>query len=375
MSTIAKPLAETLAVNAAHDRIAELAAPDDWVIVAACRGLVIGYAHRWADEQRSIQLEACECVLQAPLKNINTARSSRTFDIAGKLDKLAHDDAGRTLYDHKTTSDDISDPAGPYWRQLAIDSQASHYELLSMANDLRVDRIVWDVVRKPGIRPKQIAAKDYKQARADSAYCGFSVSSETMEWLADNQRENGELYGYRVAREAIDDQQRYFARRSVPRTREQLAEYMEELWEIAGTIRDAKRLGNHYRNSAACMQYGRPCEFLGICSGSDSPDSDRWRKKAAIHVELGETAGNLDVLTNSRLRTFQTCRRKHYYQYELAIERSIDEQEEALFFGSLWHEALDVFWKTFDQENRNGSCNEQSSRRDDSQQAEEGLAF
>src|SRR5690606_31271936 len=102
--------------------------------------------------------------------------------------------------------------------------------------------------------------------------------------------------------------------------------------------------------SAACMQYGRPCEFLGLCSGSDDPDSDRWRKKPTIHAELGETAGNLDVLTNSRLRTFQTCRRKHYYQYELAIERSLDEQIEALFFGSLWHEALDVFWQTFDEE-------------------------
>src|SRR5690606_27757277 len=98
-----------------------------------------GYAHRWENEQREIDLQSVEQVLQAPLKNINTARSSRTYDIAGKLDKLAHGAVGFTLYDHKTTSDDISDPAGPYWRQLAIDSQASHYELLLMANGIPVD--------------------------------------------------------------------------------------------------------------------------------------------------------------------------------------------------------------------------------------------
>jgi hypothetical protein len=363
------PLEQALA------RIDDLTSPDDWVIAAACRGLMTGYAERWSDEQRFIRLESCEQVLQSPLRNINTARSSRTFDIAGKLDKLAFDDAGRTLYDHKTTSDDISDPAGPYWRQLAIDSQASHYELLCLANDLRVDRIVWDVTRKPGIRPKQIAAKDYKQTLGDGHYCGFEVSEETLAWLKENQRENGELYGYRVARESIDDPQRYFARRSIPRTREQLAEYAEELWEIAGAIRDAKNSGHHYRNSAACMTYGRPCEFMGLCSSSDTPDSDHWRKKPTIHAELGETAGNLDVLTNSRLRTFQTCRRKHYYQYELAIERAIDEQIEPLFFGSVWGQALDVFWQTFDKENRHGNCSEQSVRRTDSRQAQAGLAF
>lgn len=362
------------AETAAVARIDELTTEADWVAAAACRGLIRGYARRWSNEQRGISLECVERVLQAPLRNINTARASRTFDVAGKLDKLAYVGDEFTLFDHKTTSSDISDAAGPYWRQLAIDSQASHYELLCLANELRIDRIVWDVVRKPGISPKQIAAKDYKDAQITGTYCGFALSSEAVEWLKNNQRENGELYSHRVARESIDDHERYFARRSVPRTREQLAEYCEELWEIAGTIRDAKRTGNHYRNSAGCMTYGRPCEFLGICSGTDSPDSERWRKKPTIHTELGETAGNLDVLTNSRLRTFQTCRRKHFYQYELGIERAIDEREEALFFGGLWHEALDVFWKIFDLENRNGDRNEQSVRRADSRQAEAGLA-
>lgn len=363
------------ATRAALERIDALATPDDWVTAAACRGLVVGYAHRWAEDHENIRLEACEIVLTAPLMNVATARRSRTFDLGGKLDKIVQDAAGRTLYDHKTTSDDISDPAGTYWRQLAIDSQASHYELLALANDLRVDRIVWDVTRKPGIRPKHIAGKDYKQTLADATYCGFPVSAATMAALADNPRENGELYAHRVARDAIDEPDRYFARRSVPRTREQLAEYCEELWEIADAIRSAKNTGHHYRNSGACMQYGRACEFLGVCAGSDSIDSDHWRKKPLVHGELGERSGGLDLLTNSRLKTFQTCRRKHYYAYELGIERAIDDQVESLFFGSLWHEALDVFWQTLDQENRHGHCSEQSSRRDDSRQAEAGLAF
>jgi hypothetical protein len=55
------------------------------------------------------------------------------------------------------------------------------------------------------------------------------------------------------------------------------------------------------------MLYGSPCKFLGICSGHDTPDSDRWQKKSQIHPELPADIENpKGLLTNSRIRTFQT---------------------------------------------------------------------
>lgn len=353
--------------------IDELTTPEDWVLAATIRGLLIGYDARWRGEQEPLRIVKIEECYQSPLMNLDSGRSSRTFTVAGKIDKLV-DDGGPVLYDHKTTSSDISDPSGSYWRQLAIDSQASHYELLLMANGTRVNRIVWDVTRKPAISPKQITKADHAAALAESTYCGFDLSSEALAYLQENQRENGELFGCRVARDAIEQPEKFFARRSVPRTREQLAEYAQELWQVAGDIRDSNRTGQHYRNSGACFNYGRPCQFLSLCDGSDTPESDRWRKKPKKHAELPDWIGGSDVLTNSRLRTFQTCRRLHHYKYNLGIERATDEREEALFFGGLFHEALDAWWITFDQEILNGNCNEQPSRRDDSRQAEAGLA-
>lgn len=352
-------------------RIDELCPPDDWVLAATLRGLMRGYDARWRDEQGHLTIVKVEECYQSPLMNVSTGRSSRTFTVAGKIDKLVDDD-GPVLYDHKTTSSDISDPSGPYWRQLAVDSQASHYELLLLANGTRLKGVMWDVTRKPGISPKQITKADYSRCLGEATYCGFDLSTATLTWLVDNQRENGEMFEFRVATDAIKQPEKFFARRSVPRTREQLAEYAAELWQVAKDINDADRKDRHYRNSGACFNFGRPCPFLSLCAGADDPTSDRWRKKPSKHAELPDWIGGDAVLTNSRLRTFQTCRRLHHYKYNLGIEPNRDDREEALYFGGLYHEALDAWWLAFEKESDDGS-NEQSVQRTDSRQALAGL--
>lgn len=362
------------ALQQAIARVEELASPGDWALAAMCRGLLVGYDYRWSAEQNQIHVSEIEGAYTAPLTNIDSGRNSRTFTIAGKIDKLAEDSMGLVLFDHKTTSDDISDPTGPYWRQLAVDSQASHYELLLLANGIRLDAIVWDVVRKPGIKPKQIAAKERQRILAEQTYCGFAVSIDAINHLMDEPREDGELYAARLARECISDPDRYFGRRSNPRTREQLAEYAEELWGVAGQVRDARREGRHYRNSGACFNYGTPCKFLGLCAGTDTPDSENWQPKPKKHEELPDWIGGSDVLTHTRLRTFQTCRRKHYYEYELGIERVDSERREALYFGSLWHEALDAWWRAMNERGCDGDSNGQSVSSTDSRQCQPQLA-
>jgi hypothetical protein len=352
-------------------KIDEMVTEEDWLVGATCRGLLVGYDARWRGEQQFIEVVECEKCYQAPLTNIDTGRTSRIYTTAGKIDKLVIEQGQRKLVDHKTTSSDIADPAGAYWRQLVVDSQASHYELLLLANGDRIDGTVWDVTRKPGIRPKQVAAKAVKELLSTHQYCGFEVTDETLGWIsAGNDRENGELYMKRLASETIAEPDRYFARRSNPRTTQQLAEYAEELWGTAKSMREAELKGHHFRNPGACFNFGSPCEFLSLCCGHDSPDSDRWQKKPSKNPELPEWIGGASVLTNSRLRTFATCRRKHFYQYELGIERFDAERREALYFGSVWHEALDAWWLAHNDERlANGICIEQSARRADSQQA------
>jgi ATP-dependent helicase/DNAse subunit B len=65
-----------------------------------------------------------------------------------------------------------------------------------------------------------------------------------------------------------------------------------------------------------------------------------------VHRELELPTDGRNTLTNSRIRAFQTCRRKHFYDFEMGIERIDEEERETLLMGSLWHKGLEAFWKT-----------------------------
>ena len=140
--------------------------------------------------------------------------------------------------------------------------------------------------------------------------------------------------------------------------RDELFLFAEELWQLAQEIREARLTKRHYRNGGSCMAYNSPCEYLGICSGHDEPDSDNWSKRENVHSELEYKDDSRNVLTNSRLRCFQTCRKKAYYRYELGLERVDAKTPDALYFGSVFHAGLAAWWEYFlPRENNNGNSN------------------
>src|SRR5487761_117749 len=72
------------------------------LIAAKAKGLLVGYDARWRGAGYTAL--AVETVLEAPLTNPDTGRTSRTFRVAGKLDVIAEYNGRRVLIDHKTTS-------------------------------------------------------------------------------------------------------------------------------------------------------------------------------------------------------------------------------------------------------------------------------
>jgi hypothetical protein len=324
------------------------------VIVAKCRGLVAGYAARWKDAP--YEVDAVEHLVTSDFWNPETQRKSRSFRLAGKLDTTGYSNR-RVIFDHKTTSEDITDPNAPYWRQLMIEGQVSHYMLLEWLNGRKVDEAVWDVMRKPGISPKNVTKADVNNTLASGQYFGRKISDATLAELRSTGRENLETYEARLAHDCtLERPQWYFERRTVPRLDADLHEYATEVWGHGQEILHTRNTNRWLRNPGACMLYGSPCRFLGICSGADTPDSDNWRRKQNVHVELPMLDGDgRDVLTNSRIRCFQTCRRKHYYEYELGIERQDEEERAALFFGTVWHLALEAYFNATKQEQNDGN--------------------
>lgn len=332
-------------LQSALDKINELTpGQESAVLRAKLRGLLRGYAKRWANDRFNVI--SVEDFVQSELYNPSTKATSRTYRIGGKLDVLLEEDGRVWLMDHKTTSEDIQDPGAAYWRQLTVEGQHHHYALLQHLNGVRVDGAIWDVIKKPGISPKQVTKADTSAALASGKYFGDALSLEDAAYLREIGRETPSMYEARLANDCSEVRpEYYFQRQRIARLDQGLLEYAEELWQHSQDMLYSRRQACFPRNSGACLEYGGACAFLGICSGYDEPTSANWKTREWVHPELprGECDGK-DMLTNSRIRCFQTCRRKHYYKFELGIERAEQEDREALFFGTVMHEALAIWF-------------------------------
>ena len=341
-----------LAIDAAGNDLDEA----KQLVRAKVRALAVGYDSRW--QTAGYEAIAVEQVYQADLWNPETNKRSRTFRVAGKIDVVASLYGRTWIIDHKTTSHDIADPDAPFWRQLAIEGQVNHYMLLQWLHGVKPDGALWDVIRKPTISPKKLTKAERASAVAERRYCGRQLSMDTLAALQTDERENAEMYEARLVNDCmLERPEWYFARRPVPRLDHEILDYASDLWEIGQEILESRKRARLPKSSGSCIQYNAPCRFLGICSGHDTPDSDRWRSKRAKHGELDGTELTGDVLTNSRIRNFQSCKVRHYYDYELGIERQDEEEKEALYFGSLMHVALEAWWKGFLVEVNDGKCN------------------
>jgi len=165
--------------------------------------------------------------------------------------------------------------------------------------------------------------------------------------LGSDGRETLRMYSARLAHDCtIERPDHYFQRRPIALLEADLLEHAEEVWSHGQDILIARRANRWLKNPGACMMYGSPCKFLGICSGYDTPESDNWKRRPWMHPELPQNGSDgRDVLTNTRIKSFLTCRKKHYFEYELGIERVDAEDREALVFGVLWHECLEAWWR------------------------------
>lgn len=346
-------------LDAAYEAVAEYIGtnPDEsqQLIAAKCGGLLAGYDARWRDA--GYVPIVVEKYYEADLMNPATNAKSRTFRLGGKVDLIAELNGRSFLFDHKTTSHDITDPNAPYWRQLAIEGQVSQYMLLLWLHGIKVDNAVWDVVKKPSISPKKLSKAERAQAASLGEYFGGKLSAASQTAMATDERETLEMYELRLAHDCtVERPEYYFQRRAVPRMESELLEYAEELWSHSQDLIETRRNGRHVRNSGACMLYGAPCRYLGVCSGHDTIDSDKWRRKTQVHTEIPIVEGDgRNILTNSRVRCWQTCRRKHQLDYELGVERIDEEEREALFFGSCIHAGLNAWWSHNMEPERNAA--------------------
>lgn len=217
--------------------------------------LLTGYWWYWEGVEAIPEITVAEVIAteQAfclPLVNPETGMPSRNFQIAGKIDKIVRLADGRVaVMEHKTTGDSIESDSD-YWRRLKIDQQISLYYLAARALGHDVQTVLYDVARKPGIRPRLLT-------KAECATFGQDYSLKP--------RETPSQFGDRLSGDIAERPTHYFARREIPRLTADIDEFRHELWQMQQQLRESQKAGRWFRNTSSCMTMGR-CAYFGPCS-------------------------------------------------------------------------------------------------------------
>jgi hypothetical protein len=259
------------------------------------RVLLRGYDARWAGETHDVV--AVEREFYAPLVNPETGSPSRTFELGGKLDVLL----GRKFVEHKTTSEDIG-VGSIYWRRLTLDPQVSTYYAGAKSLGHDVDGCIYDVVRKPALRPSQVPCVDDdkvkivfdargQRVRTKDGKKWRETSSTADGYVLQTRPETPDEYEARLTEEVASNPERYYQRGEVVRLEADEHEATLDAWQLTRAMREAEIVGRHPRNPDACQRYGRVCAFFDVCCGTASlDDTTRFHRVEKVHQELSERA-------------------------------------------------------------------------------------
>jgi hypothetical protein len=218
------------------------------------------------------------------------------------------------IMEHKTTSEDCG-LGSTYWRRLTLDSQIPAYYAGARALGFEPDGILFDVLRKPALRPYDVSAKR-------------------------SEPESPESYRDRCLADIAERPEYYYQRGLLVRLEKEEADAAADAWQTAEQIRLSRRTERWPRNTDSCSQYNRMCSYWEACSGEASIDDLLLYERGEPHREL-EGKHHLPMLTVSSARSYRACPRRYYYSYELGVRSR--KEAPALSFGKMVHRALDTW--------------------------------
>lgn len=233
----------------------------------AARALVVGYYLRW--EKDGFETIAVEQQYEVPIL--------AGWSLAGKIDAIATDANGRkVIVEHKTTSWDIA-PGSSYWKKLPIDGQVSGYFIGAGSLGHAVQACIYDVIRKPSLRPYKATPADARKYKKDGT-------------LYANQREKDETppeFGARVVEDIAENPDRYYQRMEIVRLERDMDSYRADAFEYVSLIDRSRLNGAWPKNGNSCVRFNSECSYLGVCLGEDSIDNrERFVQLSWPHPEL-----------------------------------------------------------------------------------------
>lgn len=269
--------------------------------------LICGYDWRWGEAR--LEHVATEMQFELPLINPETGKATPVFNLGGKIDGIVRLTDGRlAVKEHKLFGDDISQDS-QLWRRMRIDHQVSLYVLAARRLGFEVDAVLYDVARKPTIKPTMVPILDDLGAKVViNSLTGNRVKTERGQWRQTGDKDKGyvlqerqmtpEEFGEKLSEDISKRPEFYFQRIEVARMDQDLREYEYDLWEIQKTLREAQLSDRWFRtvNKNTCDY----CPVFDLCCNAgfdpDGPLPEGYIRVANVHPELSLCKQNEPVL-------------------------------------------------------------------------------
>lgn len=256
--------------------------------------LVCGYDWRWKDQP--MEYLAVELPFEIPLRNPKTGKSTPNFNIAGKIDAIVKLEDGRLAVKETKLFGEPIEPDADMWQLLRMDQQISLYIHAARELSYQCDTVLYDVARKPGIKPElvpildQLGVKivlDANGNRVKTAKGLWRTTASTADgYVVQTRPSTTEEWGEKLTADIAERPTYYFSRVEIPRLDQDVQECLSELWDVQLAIREAQKTGAWYRtvNKNTC----KFCEYFDLCSKGCDPSAvpSGFRLIADKHPEL-----------------------------------------------------------------------------------------
>lgn len=279
----------------------------------------------WCYQEDEIETVATEVRFELPLRNPASGRALPHVSRVGIIDRIIQRNGRLMNGEFKSTKKPI-DLDSSYWSRLNLDSQVSMYDLAAkelqrdgtlaeyggvLANGPLLAGTLYDVWRRPSIRPKKLTQADSKkfaEAGPVAEYCGatFEVSGACNIYIDGVEaevepgakegtftiRETPEMFGARLLQEIYKDPGKYFARKEIARTDDELKDFEWQMYNIYQAMRSMNRHNRWWTDESQCEATFR-CPYTSICYNhidvTDGETPPGFRRIFDVHSSVTES--------------------------------------------------------------------------------------
>jgi hypothetical protein len=305
---------------------------------------------------KMIESELPFCI---PLINPATGKPSTAVSIIGKADKLILLHGEHWVMDHKCTV------KIPDHDLLSFKSQLDFYVMAYRQKGYEVKGVIWDYMARPLQKRKMVPLCDDDGNPIVIDQFGDRVTTKQKTWRKTEDEAQGfkfksvipesdDAYYGRVCFDLNERRETAFQKFPVVRGDAEITETHADVWSWHKMLLDSHSRDSWPRSDSSCeSNYGR-CPFIPLCARDDEFSRGAFQRREERTTMNYPVDGDKRLESYSSICDFRDCPRLYKWKQIERLEPTTTS--EAMRFGSIVHEALDVVYN-------NGDCVEYFARK------------